>query len=290
VISEIANQPPPPPKLAGELEPVLRRMLDSDPHSRWSMVDAAHALHRIADRHSERTRATTTAAFAGAGAGASTSAWAEDTGPSRSATTTTTRTSPAPVAEAPTQPRQTPPSDGNGSRRRRRGPLLVLLAAVALLLVGGFALAALTGEDPADKPTASESPKDEAPTSDKPSSSPASSPTSSPEQTTSPSATATKGDRVGFLEDYFGTVPGDLDAGWSMLSPRMQAEVGRDSYDGFWGTVSSVRASDFSPRGNTVDLTLRYTMDDGRVEAERHRIELVRDGGGYLIDDDTPVG
>jgi hypothetical protein len=75
-----------------------------------------------------------------------------------------------------------------------------------------------------------------------------------------------------------------------MLSPRMQAEVGRDSYDGFWGTVSSVEASDFSPRGNTVDLTLRYTMDDGGVQTERHQIDLVRGGSGYLIDDDTPIG
>ena len=98
------------------------------------------------------------------------------------------------------------------------------------------------------------------------------------------------GSRVGFLGDYFDTVPGDLDAGWSMLSPRMQAEVGRSSYDGFWSTVSSVQASDFSPRGNTVDVTLRYTMNDGRVLVERHRIDLVRGSDGYLIDDDTPIG
>ena len=84
----------------------------------------------------------------------------------------------------------------------------------------------------------------------------------------------------------------DLDTGWSRLSPRMQAEVGRSSFDGFWSTVSSVRTSGLSTSagGSSVDVTLRYTMDDGRVSVERHRIDLVRDGGQYLIDDDTPVG
>jgi serine/threonine protein kinase len=291
VISEIANQPPPPPQRAGALEPVLRRMLDSDPVSRWSMADAAHALHRLADRHSERTRSATTAAFAGAGAGAATGAatshWAdEDSAPASVGTT-------RPAAAAPPPPRPAPPADRDESPRRR-GRLLVLLAAVALLLVGGVAFAAITQDgDPSTSPEASDSPTADHQASDKPSPSATRTPeqSPSPEQTTSPAAPpATGGDRVGFLQDYFGTVPGDLDTGWSMLSPRMQAEVGRDSYDGFWGTVSSVEASDFSPHGDTVDLTLRYTMDDGSVQVERHRIDLVRGDNGYLVDDDTAIG
>ncbi len=287
VISEIAHQPPPPPKRAGELEPVLRRMLDSDPKSRWSMTDAAHALHQLADRHSERTRPATTAAFAGAGAADGSGArshWAEDT-PS-GGTTTATEAAPAPAGAAPPPPR-TAPADPDHSRRRRG--LLVLLAAVALLLVGGVAFAALTQDDePTDPSAASDSPTGDDPTSAEPSPTPTSTPD---QQTKSPDGTpATSGSRVGFLGDYFGTVPGDLDTGWSMLSPRMQGEVGRSSYDGFWSTVSSVQASDFSARGNTVDVTLRYTMNDGRVLVERHRIDLVRGSDGYLIDDDTPIG
>jgi hypothetical protein len=288
VISEIAHQPPPPPKRAGELEPVLRRMLDSDPKSRWSMNDAAHALHQLSDRHSERTRTASTAAFAAAGVGAGAASgarshWAED---SASPDTTATTAAPAPAGAAP-PPSRTAPADPDRSRGRRG--LLVLLTAVALLLVGGIALAALTQDDqPTDRPAATDSPTSDEPTSDEASPSP----TSTPEQQTeSPAGTpASSGSRVGFLGDYFGTVPGDLDAGWSMLSPRMQAEVGRSSYDGFWNTVSSVQASDFSPRGNTVDVTLRYTMTDGRVLVERHRIDLVRGSAGYLIDDDTPIG
>jgi hypothetical protein len=72
----------------------------------------------------------------------------------------------------------------------------------------------------------------------------------------------------------------------------MQAEVGRSSFDGFWSTVSSVRTSGLSTSagGSPVEVTLRYTMDDGRVSVERHRIDLVRDAGHFLIDDDTPIG
>ncbi len=258
VISEIANQPPPPPQRAGALEPVLRRMLDSDPGSRWSMADAAHALHRLADRPAERTRSATT----------------------------------RPTAAPP--PRRPEPASDPDASPRRRGRLLVLLAAVALLLVGGVAFAAVTqDDDPTTSPEVSDSPTADGQASDKPSSSETSTPEQSPsqEQTNSPAAPpATSGGRVGFLQDYFSTVPGDLDTGWSMLSPRMQAEVGRDSYDGFWSTVSSVEASDFSPHGNAVDLTLRYTMNDGSVQVERHRIDLVRGDNGYLVDDDTAIG
>ena len=60
VLHEIATEPPPPPKRADFLEPALSRMLDPDPASRWSMADAAHALHRLAREHSpERTRTQT---------------------------------------------------------------------------------------------------------------------------------------------------------------------------------------------------------------------------------------
>ncbi|MGZ4501227.1 MAG: serine/threonine-protein kinase [Nocardioidaceae bacterium] len=48
-LHEIVARQPPRPTRAGPLEPVLHRMLDRDPRSRWSMADAAHALRRLAD-------------------------------------------------------------------------------------------------------------------------------------------------------------------------------------------------------------------------------------------------
>lgn len=245
VLSEIANDPPPPPKRAGFLEPALRRMLDSDAKSRWSMADAAHALHQLAERHSHRTRTATT---------------------------------------APPQ-RTSPPPDPEPSRRRR-GVLLPLLVVAAVLLAGGIGYALTNDADPADSAESGDAP---AAGTREPSATPSESRDPDAATPTDRSAAAGSPGQVAFLEDYFTTVPDDLDAGWSMLSPGMKS-VGRDSYEGFWGSVSSVRASRFSPRGDTVDLTLRYTMDDGRVSVERHRIELVRGNGGYLIDDDTPIG
>ncbi len=60
VLHQIATDPPPPPTRADFLEPVLSRMLDRDPASRWSMADAAHALHRLAREHApENTLAQT---------------------------------------------------------------------------------------------------------------------------------------------------------------------------------------------------------------------------------------
>ncbi len=51
MLHDIASRQPPPPGRAGNLEPLLLRMLDRDPESRWSMTDAAHALRRLADEH-----------------------------------------------------------------------------------------------------------------------------------------------------------------------------------------------------------------------------------------------
>jgi hypothetical protein len=258
VISEIANQPPPPPKRAGALEPALRRMLDSDPRSRWSMADAAHALQQLADRRSERTRTATTAA--------------------------------APRPSPPPTPRPDPPE--RGPSRRGRGRLLALVAAVAVLLMGGIAFAAVTQDDPGGSPEAAGPASGDRPSSGHPSASPSA--TSSSEQSPTPSRapSGNPSGAVGFVQDYYGTVPTDLDAGWSMLGPGMR-KVGRDSYEGWWGSVRSVQAIRPSPNagGQSVDVTLRYTMDDGTVSVERHRIDLIRsDDGGYLLAGETTLG
>ncbi len=60
VLHEIASTQPAAPRRAGFLEPVLLRMLDRDPASRWSMADVAHRLDQLAREHSpENTRAST---------------------------------------------------------------------------------------------------------------------------------------------------------------------------------------------------------------------------------------
>ena len=275
VISEIANEHPSPPQRAGALAPVLNRMLDRDPETRWSMADAAHALSRIAAQQSDRTRTATTAALAGASNEAATGTVAKP------------GTKPRPAAAAP--PARTPPRDTAPARRRKRGPVYAALAAAALLLVGGLAYLATNQGDAADTPAANNgasserSPSGSGSTGSEPTS-PSASPESSP-------ATGARAAQVAFLKDYFGTVPDDLDTGWSMLGPGMRS-VGRDSYESWWGSVETVSVSRISPDpgGDSADVTLRYVMKDGRVSVERQRIDLLRSGDGdYLINGDAPA-
>ena len=51
VLHDITSGQPPRPQRADFLEPALLRMMDRNPDSRWSMEDAGHALHRLADSH-----------------------------------------------------------------------------------------------------------------------------------------------------------------------------------------------------------------------------------------------
>jgi hypothetical protein len=319
VLTEVANEPPPPPRHADFLEPALTRMLDRDPASRWSMQDAAHALRRLADEHAEQTRANSTALLAtggaaaggaaAGGAGAAAAGGTAEPGATRTHEDTRTieRDAPAPAA-AP------PPGAGPGAgpdtgpKRRRPGALAVLLGLVALLLVGGIVYAAVNQSDEG-APEAGRTPGADA-SSSKParSSEPSeSAQTPSPRETAQPSESADSGNQgtgnkgngttaggkpAGFVRDYYGVVPDDLDTGWSMLSPRMQSEVGRDSYDGFWSTIDSVQPSRASTPagGDVVDVTLRFTDNDGNVSVERHRLSLVEGDGGYLIDSDEIIG
>jgi eukaryotic-like serine/threonine-protein kinase len=90
------------------------------------------------------------------------------------------------------------------------------------------------------------------------------------------------------VRSYFSLVPSNLDAGWARLAPGMQAKVGRGSYDGFWGSIQAVQASDITPLSGrpATDVTLTYHFTDGRVVVERQRLDLQPSPSGYLIADD----
>jgi eukaryotic-like serine/threonine-protein kinase len=85
-------------------------------------------------------------------------------------------------------------------------------------------------------------------------------------------------------------MPGNTDAGWPRLTARYQTNIaeGRDSYERFWGQMSSVSVSDVQgqPRGGAV-ATVRYVFKDGHVEVERTAYRLVVQGGRMKIDDST---
>jgi hypothetical protein len=93
-----------------------------------------------------------------------------------------------------------------------------------------------------------------------------------------------------FLQGYFGAAPGGTDAGWAQLTPSYQAQIGRGSYNGFWRTIRSVSVSNVQSTGSSAEADLTYRSTSGSVQTERHRLGLVRSGGGYLISSDQAIG
>ena len=304
MLRTIATEPPARPRRAQFLEPVLTRMLDRDPGSRWSMSDAAHALHRLADQHgADEDTLRNTAAFAvPAGlAEAERHEAAAEHPPARTArrepvaATPTPTTSPRPAAAQPAPPPRSPGPLREDRPRRRRGLLLSLAALLLLLLVAGGGYALLSGGDgngratqaagASHSPSHHPSPSPSKTTSSSPSAQSSSTQSSStPQPSTSPVAPKPAGSPVAFIERYYATAPQDQQAGWSMIGPGVR-QVGRSSYDDFWGSIDSVDVSSLHPSadGSSADVTLTYHFSDGRVTVERQRLQLIRSSGGYLI-------
>jgi hypothetical protein len=159
-------------------------------------------------------------------------------------------------------------------------------------VLGGVAFAASlrndggsAGNDTAGGTSPSQSPSPQA--SDTPSRSPSQS-SQGPSRSSSPAGSSTGlAAKKAFLSHYFSTAPGGTDAGWALLTPRYQQQIGRGSYNGFWSTIRSVDVGRVrAAGGNTVDASLTYTRTDGSTTTEQHRLTLVPSGGGYLIDGD----
>ncbi len=319
VLHEIASQQPSAPRRADFLEPVLLRMMDRDPGSRWSMEDAAHRLHQLAREHSpENTRASTVSI--GSPASPATVAAEPRAAESRAAESRTARSAPAatagtrsddlPPATPPGRREPTPPASPPGRgrpRSGRRGMYAALLALVLLLVVGGVAYALShqgetgtagrsSGAGSTDGSGASTSPTTSASKSPSSSSSPSRSGSASGSASGTPSGSAgggtSGGSKAAFVRSYFASAPGGTDEGWSRLGPGEQAQ-GRASYDRFWRGISSVDVSSVRPvaGSDAVDVTLTYRSTNGRTSTERKRFDLIRSGSGsYLINGEHPTG
>jgi eukaryotic-like serine/threonine-protein kinase len=284
----IAEADPPPAERAGPLHPALERMLDPDPSTRWSMAQAARALRDLGDGalpEEEPTRPLETAP--------------------RPPTSRTPLPAPAPVAAAP--PEQAPEDTVRRSvatdDRPGRHSLAALVAALVVLLVaaaaGGYYLIRDPSSPTAD-PQAAQTP-DERPsrtgsTSPSPTESEPPSPETTadpPDPTPEPAEQEVGGDEpqgtddpATFVAEYYSYLPDDTETSWQMLSPQLQNEVGRGSYEGFWASVSDVRVDDVTADGDgAVLVTLTYTTARG-TEQETRRLLVSEAGGGLLISDD----
>lgn len=264
MLGSIAGGPHTPPSRAGVLTETLERMMDRDPQTRWSMADAAAALHRIAEEAA-----------------------------SHRDTTPLTVPATAPAAAEPDR----------GDRGRGPWLVLAAVLGLALVIGIGVTLlgrdlesrpsasptGGATGGSGDDEPAQSKEPEPESEPGQPGSASP-SEPTSS-STSAAPAPSGGKG-RQGFVTDYYAALPDDTESAWGRLSSGFQSEIGSyDDYAGFWSTIQEVSVDGTDPAGRrAVDVTLTYTDADGQSEQEVRRIFLDRSSGDLRISGDEVVG
>ena len=172
-----------------------------------------------------------------------------------------------PPAPAPA-PRRAPTP-----RSRRGGIGWGLIAAAAVLAVAAVVLAYVwAGRDtpealPDDSPTTSQAPVETG--------------------TTAPvSAEDTRKEMDAFITSYIATVTTDPEAAFQQLTPEFQAASG--DYEGYIGWWSKVRSAELlevnsDPSDRTVGYTVKYVMKTGAVDTQQVRLQLQREGDGFLI-------
>ncbi|ANH38553.1 Serine/threonine-protein kinase PknB [Nocardioides dokdonensis FR1436] len=283
MLMAIAHDRPEPPRHAGPLAGVLGHMLDPEPDARWSMARVARELRAVAggrDDSGDRAAAATAPMTAVAPAVVPEPEPEPDPAPTPAATPAATPASAVGAA---------------GTADRRRGIWIAVAAVVLLVLValGGFALLggseddqAPAADDSSATPEATGDPSDDTTASSAPT---ADGSSAAPEETEDPGndADVSGSDAEGVVSDYYAALPQDVDTGWATLSPDLQDEIGRDSYDGFWATISSVSIQEVDDVGDgVVDVTLTY--DGG--SRETRRIEVGPVDGDLRILSDSVVG
>jgi len=278
MLSAITREPPAEPQRAGPLAPVITALMQHDPEQRWSMDRTREELARIASQGSavpepERTRSLPVGMpVATAPDDSFTAHWQTESEPA--------------------------PSVGTRPDDDRRHRAWWVAAAVVLLVIGLGATAwAMLGPDGApdgNDRVASEHKNQSTQSSTSPNTSSETGTTPAPTTNQTPDTPTVKGGgkhspaaAENFVSNYYTLVPGDLDAGWAQLSPDFQAATGRESYDDFWSSYSSVSVSDVHAVSPTVvDYTISY---DGS-SPENKQITLVTNGSSYLIDSDGQQG
>ncbi len=321
MLSVIANEHVPRPEHAGPLVPVLAGMLDPDPSSRFTMAQALTSLHRVQDQTSSMP------SEAAASAEAADDAATREEAPTHTPTieSPVEPDYERPVVLPPVAGRWVDePAREHDQSARRRSPVgrLVRVALALLVLVGVAALlmnvlGSFSGDNAPTSTgaggtvsTSGSGTRDHSGTSAGSTSGSASGPASSSGTSTSSSTTTPSTSRAattsppasssgpgggtsasspqGFTRLYYRTVPGNLDAGWSMLAPSMQATVGRGSYDGFWHTIKSVSLSSVDAvDATTVRYRITYTFFSGKTSTENKQLTLARGGSSYLITSDA---
>jgi hypothetical protein len=94
------------------------------------------------------------------------------------------------------------------------------------------------------------------------------------------STEATVTDPVGFVQSFYGLLPGNTDAAWALLGPSAQAASGgRSGFDSFYAGIERVWVENLRVSGNTVTATIVFMPKDGPVAREGYTFVVgVQDG------------
>lgn len=107
----------------------------------------------------------------------------------------------------------------------------------------------------------------------------------------STAATTTFESMRDLVNRFYGQLPGNPRAAWSMLDTNYQQRNGLDGYLGFWSTIQSVSLLSVAPRdSSSVVATIRYVLPDGRVDTENRWLSVVPRGAQLLIYDSERIG
>ncbi|NMH95674.1 hypothetical protein HF519_29920 [Pseudonocardia bannensis] len=92
-------------------------------------------------------------------------------------------------------------------------------------------------------------------------------------------------DSVTFVRNYYGLLPGNVDAAFALLSPSAQAQSGGiEGYRRFYGGLSAVSVEGAQAVGaNTVQATIVFQRQDGTTSRERYRFVVGQNSNGSTI-------
>ncbi|MFI9735008.1 serine/threonine-protein kinase [Nocardia sp. NPDC052278] len=318
VLHAAARAQIPPPRHAGELGPVLMRLLSASIDGRPNMREAKEALEAVAAGRTPALVTTPTVTKVLPAPGADATTVLNKSGDAEGATQVVALGAPAvtvPPPPAPPKSGGTLPGGGGGEQSRGRLIAVAAAAAVAVLVLVAVIVSSLNNDDkggtaggsttPTSAPSSSETgpespiaiqpgqPEQQAPTTTAaPTTQPSTTVTPTPSTTAPPTTVTTTpfgpatADRISqFVYGYYGMLPGNVQGGWSELTPSYQAQTGGfGSYSQFWSTIRSVSVGAVTPNGeNRAVVSLTYSLKNGSTSSENRWIQVASDNGRLLI-------
>ncbi|MEV0246723.1 serine/threonine-protein kinase [Nocardia sp. NPDC050712] len=309
VLHSVARGQIPPPKQAGELAPVLLRLLAPNIDARPTMREAREALEAVAAGRVPALAAApvNTKVMPAPGGDATTVLSAP--GDKDGATEFIPAAAPAAQHASPPPPPRA--SDtlrggaGEGGGPNKQTLALVAIAGVAVLLAAFLLLTRNSGDESppvaqqsnTTEPAAPSSAEGGAPVQREPQNPPTSTTTAPPSSTTTPPPSTTTPpptttpagpptpEKVAqFIQGYYSMLPGNIDGAWSQLSPSYQAQTGGlGAYTSFWRSIRSVQVGNVNPSGDGATASISYVKTNGQTSTETRWFRVSSETGRLLI-------